>query len=144
MTKEQIYDVMAKAGYFHLATVADGRPKVRAIMLYRAGKDGIIFHTSRLKDLYKQLAANPAAEICVYDPAQNLQIRVSGEFIETGDAALKEEIFNHPSRGFLREMKKNMPEGLFDKTFAVFRMQSGKAVTWTMGSNFEPKTEITL
>lgn len=69
-----------------------------------------------------------------------MQIRVTGELEEVRDDGLKEEIFNHPSRQFLRLWKEKGIDGLL----RIFRMKNGKAVTWTMETNFDPKEYIQL
>jgi len=49
MTKEQIFEVMNGNLGFHLATVENGEPRVRGMMLYKADETGIVFHTGDFK-----------------------------------------------------------------------------------------------
>ncbi len=144
MNREQIYEFMNKTGMFFLATNDAGRPRVRGMMLYSAGADGIIFHTGAFKDLYKQLQKDQAAELCFYDGKSNTQVRVSGTLQFVEDIEKKKEIINHPSRQFLQGWKNSLPEDEFFKQFIVFKLESGRAVVWTMALNNQPKEEIKL
>lgn len=145
MTKTQIFELMTKNPGFHLATMEKDMPRVRGMFLYRADENGIVFHTGAFKDLYKQVLANPNAELCFNDFAQNIQVRVSGQLEIIEDTALKEEIINHPSRAFLQGWKNSMPSSdAFYKSFIVFRLKGGSAMVWTMQTNNAPKKIISL
>ena len=144
MTKEQIFEFMTKAGFFHLATLDGGKPKVRAVMLYSAGADGIIFHTGTFKDMYKQIDKCKDAEMCFNDIRGGVQIRVSGQLCEITDTAVKDTIINHPSRSFLQGWKNSMDIEAFYKSFKVYNLVSGDATVWTMATNNAPKTVIKL
>lgn len=69
-----------------------------------------------------------------------VQVRVSGVLEQVEDEALKAEIFAHPTRKFLQQWKELGVEHLL----MVFRMRHGKAVTWTMETNFDEKKYIEL
>lgn len=66
MQKEQIYELMNNNVGFALATIDGDMPRVRFMMLYKASNDGIIFHSSAVKDVYKQIVKNPKAELCLW------------------------------------------------------------------------------
>lgn len=144
MTPDEIFTVLTENPVFHLATLEDGQPRVRAVFLYKADADGIIFHTGKMKDLYQQLSANPQAELCFNDTEKNLQVRVSGQFTEIDDVALKDEICAHPSRAFLKPWRESGPLHNFYETFRVFKMTNGTATPWTMETNFAPKVKVAL
>lgn len=144
MEKENFYDIMNNNPRFYLATVQGDQPRVRGMLLYRADEDGILFHTSTLKDLYTQLCENPKAELCFADSKTNMQVRVAGTLELVEDGALKEEMLNHPSRAFMRQWVTPENKDAFMKTLAVFRMKNGIAKTWTMETNFEHAPEIKL
>lgn len=144
MQKEQIFEIMNKNPVIFLATVEDGEPRVRAVMLYKADENGIVFHTGPFKDVYRQIEKNPAVQMCFYDYGQNIQIRVRGILEKSDDAALKEEISNHPSRGFMQSWKAGKTMEEFYKMFSVFRLRKGKANVWTFQTNFAPKEDIAL
>ncbi|MGN1115115.1 MAG: pyridoxamine 5'-phosphate oxidase family protein [Candidatus Ornithomonoglobus sp.] len=138
MTKQEIFKLMNENPVFYLATEEGDQPRVRGMLLYRADEDGIIFHTAATKDVFKQLADNPKAEVCFF--GNGVQVRVSGILELIDDEGLRREIYEHPTRGFLREWKKKGIGGILQ----IFRMKNGTAVTWTMESNFDPKVPIQL
>lgn len=144
MNKKEIFELMTANPGFHLATVDGDQPRCRGMFLYRADENGIIFHTGSMKDVYKQITKNPKVELCFNDFQKGIQIRVAGKLELLEDQALKEEIYEHPTRKFLKVFRESGDLGDFDKTFKVYRLKSGKAVCWTMETNFAPKVEIEL
>lgn len=144
MTRDEMFKVMSENPVFHLATIENEYPRVRAVFLYKADENGIIFHTGKMKDLYRQLSANPKAELCFNDPENNIQLRVFGDFTEVDDVALKDEICAHPSRAFLKPWRESGPLSNFYETFRVFKMVHGTAVPWSMETNFAPKVKVAL
>lgn len=122
----------------YLATVEGNKPHVRAIGIYRADEKGIIIQTNTVKDLYKQLSANPNVELCFYNPKDGVQIRVSGEVEPLEDMELRKEIL--AKRRFLKPLVEK--EGY--KVMAVYRLKKAVATVWTSATNLEPKTYIQL
>jgi uncharacterized pyridoxamine 5'-phosphate oxidase family protein len=144
MNKEALFDLMRTNPVFYLATLEDDQPRVRALFLYRADEQGIIFHTGKMKDLYRQLAVHPRVEMCFYDAARNVQVRVWGELEQINDRAVKDEICAHPTRAFLKPWREGGPLEDFYNTFTVWSLKNGTALWWTMQENFAPKRPISL
>ena len=144
MTKEQLFELMNSNLGFHLATVENGEPRVRGMMLYKADETGIVFHTGGFKDVYKQIIANPNVQMCFNDMAKGIQVRVRGRLEEVMDTDLKDEISNHPTRAFLKKLRENSPLEEFYNSIRVFRMKNGIANVWTFNTNFAPKKDIQL
>ena len=144
MTKEQIFDLLNSNLAFHLATVENGEPRVRGMMLYKADETGIVFHTGDFKDVYKQIIANPMVQMCFNDAATGVQVRVRGVLEEVMDRSLKDEISNHPTRAFLKKLRENSTVEDFYNSIRVFRMKNGIANVWTFDANFLPKEDIGL
>ncbi len=144
MTKEQIFDLLNNNLVFHLATVENGEPRVRGMMLYKADESGIVFHTGDFKDVYKQIIANPNVQMCFNEAATGIQVRVRGVLEEVMDRDLKDEISNHPTRAFLKKLRENSTVEDFYNSIRVFRMKNGIANTWTFNTNFAPKEDIQL
>lgn len=140
MTKDEILKFICKNPVFFLATTEENQPRVRGMLLYRADENGILFHTSKTKDIYSQVERNNKAELCFN--GQNIQIRISGELEIVDDIKIKEEITEHPSRKFIKAWKESMEEEIFYENFIVFRLSEGLANVWTMENNFEPKTHV--
>jgi len=138
MTKEEIFEFVRKNPVFSLATSEENRPHVRCIMLYRADENGIIFNTGENKDVHRQLSANPQVELCFYNPEENRQVRIEGTVEVLEDLELKKQVVkDYP---FLKEWVDR--EG-YD-VLIVYCLKSGRAVTWTMETNFKPKEYIQL
>jgi uncharacterized pyridoxamine 5'-phosphate oxidase family protein len=144
VTKNEIFELINANPAFQLATVEGDQPRVRTVFLFRADDNGIIFHTGAFKDLHKQIEANPKVELHFYDPKKNIQVRVTGRFEQITDNAFKDEIFNHPSRAFLKPMRNAGPLADFYKNFIVYTLKNGSAIWWTMQENLAPKRPVEL
>lgn len=60
---ERVSDYLTKAQVFYLATVDGDKPKARPLGLQILHEDKIYFGVGDFKEVYKQLLANPNAEI---------------------------------------------------------------------------------
>ena len=138
MTKEDILEFVTKNPVCSLATIDGNQPRVRTIMLYKADENGIIFCTGRDKAVHKQLQANPAAELCFYNAEQGLQVRIEGAVEMLDDLELKKNIVE--AFTFL----KPWVESQGYEVMICYRLKNGRALTWTMETNFEPKQYIQL
>lgn len=142
MTKNEIFEAITNNPVFYLATVEGTQPRVRAMLLYRADEEGILFHTAVKKDVYKQMSINNKVELCFN--CNGTQIRISGELEQIDDNNLKDEIAEHPTRGFLKAWKENGAFENFYKDIAVFRLKNGTASPWAMDKNFASKEIVQL
>lgn len=138
MTKTDILALINANPACHLATVEGNTPHVRGILLYRADEDGLVFHTGNMKDLHRQLTQNPRVELCFNDFQRGIQVRVSGSIELVEDMALKKEIA--AKRDFLKPWVEQWGWDML----VVYRLRNGKATTWTMPTNFDPKTYVEL
>ena len=145
MQKKQIFEILSKNPVFFLATVEDSEPRVRGMMLYKADETGIVFHTGPHKDVYHQIMENPHVQMCFYDAAQNVQVRVRGVLERIDERSVKEEIASHPSRKFMQGWKASCATiDEFYDMFSVFYLKNGLANVWTFATNFAPKEDIQL
>ena len=84
---ERVYQFLDEAQTYYLATVEGDQPRVRPFgtaLLY----DGKLYiQTGKVKDVSKQLAANPKAEICAFKDGKWL--RVAGELINDDSRDVK-------------------------------------------------------
>ena len=142
MTKQEILEALNKSPVFYLATVEGDQPRARGMLLYKADEAGIVFHTAKMREVFKQLTENNKAELCFN--CDGIQIRISGELELVEDNNLKDEIANHPSRTFLKPWRESISVEDFHNVFAVFRLKNGIATTWTMEKNLDPKEKILL
>ena len=140
MDRHEIQAIINTNPVFFLATTEAGEPRVRAMLLYRADDEGILFHTGGMKDLYRQLLANPAVELCFFAQQQMLQVRVRGTARRIDDQSLKEEIVNAPGREFLKPWVESQGLDILE----VFRVENCQALLWTMATNFAPKEPVKI
>ena len=140
MDKKEILEFLNANPVFHLATVEGNMPHVRGMYMYRADETGIIFHTGKVKDLHKQLAANPNVQLSFNNGkfGNLIQVRVSGAVELVEDMDLKQEIVK--KRPFLKPWVERDGYDLL----AVYRLKNGRAVTWSLSANFAPKEFVEL
>lgn len=135
MNKDEILNFLNTNPVFHLATIEGDKPRVRGMLLYRADNDGLIFHTGKMRDLYRQLTENPNVELSFNNGSSEdlIQIRVSGTVELVEDIELKKEIVQ--KREFLKPFVEQSGYG----PLAVYRIRHGVASVWKMKNNFAPK-----
>ncbi len=136
MDKKEILEFIKANPIANLATVEGNKPHVRGMETYRADENGLIFYTGTVKDVSKQLNANPEVEVCYV--AQGTQVRVSGRVELVKDMNLMKEIVE--ARPFLKPM---VEQWGYD-SMAVYCLKNGKATTWSMQDMEAPKTFIDL
>jgi len=144
LSREEMFEIMRANPAIHLATLDGDQPRVRCVFLYSADEKGIVFHTGAMKDLHRQIQANPKVEMCFNDFAKNVQVRVTGVLREADDNDFKDEICNHPSRAFLKPWRESGPLADFYSVFKVYRLENGTGVGWSMEENFAPKQPVAL
>lgn len=84
---EKVYSFIDEAQTYYLATAEADQPRVRPFgtaLLY-GGK--LYIQTGKIKNVSRQLAANPKAEICAFKDGRWL--RVTGELINDDDRDVK-------------------------------------------------------
>ena len=132
MTSSEILKFLNAHPACHLATLENGKPRVRGMLMYRADEKGLLFHTGIGKALAKQVPNGAPVEACFNSP--ELQVRVSGTAQIVDDLELKKEIV--AARPFMQPWVAQHGYGLL----VVFRIVQCEAATWTMAANFEPTT----
>jgi pyridoxamine 5'-phosphate oxidase len=137
MTREEVFALIKANPIAWMATVEGDQPRVRAMGISKADEDGIIIQTWTIKDIHKQVVANPKMELCFNDLKGGTQVRVSGTAEIITDVAVKEKVVEE--RPF---MKPTVEKHGID-VVALYRLK-GKATVWTMAQNFDPKEYIEL
>ena len=71
---ERVYQFLNEAGTYYLATADGDQPRVRPFgtILLMGGK--LYIQTGKVKDVSKQIAANPKAEICAFKDGKWLRV----------------------------------------------------------------------
>ena len=144
MTREEIFEFIHTNPVFHLATIDNGKPRVRGMLTYSADESGIVFHTGAMRDVHRQIELNPNVELCYNDYNAQIQVRVYGELTQVTDTAFKDEVAAHPSRTFLTPWRASLTDEEFHRQFIVYRMEKPTAIWWKMSDNFAPKTPVSL
>ena len=132
MTTAEILKFLNDHPACHLATLQDGQPRVRGMLLYRADERGLTFHTGTGKALARQAHNGGLAEACFH--SADRQIRVAGAVQVVDDLELKKEIV--AARPFMQPWVAAHGYGLLH----VFRLTNCAATVWTMADNFQPTT----
>lgn len=100
---KKVYDFLKNAGTYYLATVEGDQPRVRPFGTIDMFDGKLYIQTGIKKDVAKQLAKNPKAEICAFKDGQ--WIRISGKLIlDDRREARKHMLDEYPSlRGMYNE-----------------------------------------
>ncbi len=76
---EKVVQFLDEAGTYYLATVEGDQPRVRPFGTALLFEGRLYIQTGKVKNVSRQLAANPKAEICAFKDGKWL--RVAGELI---------------------------------------------------------------
>ena len=86
-TLERVVEFLDKARTYYLATCDGDKPRVRPFGTALAYNGRLYIQTGKVKDVSKQLAANPNAELCAF--IDGTWLRLSGELINDDDREVK-------------------------------------------------------
>lgn len=119
---QKVYDFLNDAETYYLATVDGDQPRVRPFGTVLLSDGKIYIQTGKSKDVSKQLAANPKAEICAFKNGE--WIRVAGELV------------NDDSRDVKVAMLEKMPQlsGMYNADDDNMQMLYFKNATATISS----------
>lgn len=74
---EKVYQFLSEAETYYLATVEGIQPRVRPFGTILLCDGRLYIQTGKVKDVSKQIAANPKVELCAYKNGK--WVRVTGE-----------------------------------------------------------------
>ena len=115
---QKIYDFLKKAGTYYLATDDNGQPRVRPFGTIDMFEGALYIQTGKVKDVSKQMHANPKIEICAM--ADGDWIRVACEAVEDPRTEAQQHMLDgYPS---LQKMYK-----AGDGNTEVFKLVNGTA-----------------
>ena len=77
---EKVCDFIKSAGVYYLATVEGDQPRVRPFGTIHIFEGKLYIQTGKIKNVSKQLAANPKAELCAFK--DGTWLRVACELVE--------------------------------------------------------------
>ena len=77
---QRVVDFLKNAGTYYLATVDGDQPRVRPFGTAHIFEDKLYIQTGKVKDVSKQIHANPKVEVCAFKDGKWL--RIAGELVE--------------------------------------------------------------
>ena len=120
---ERVCSFIKEAETYYLATVDGDQPRVRPFGTIHIFEGKLYIQTGRKKDVAKQLAANPKAEICAFKDGK--WIRVTGELVDDNRVEAKKSMLDaYPSLRAMYDPEDDNTEVLYFKnakaTFSSF------------------------
>ena len=76
---QEVYEFLKACGTYYLATLEGDQPRVRPFGTIDKFEDKLYIQTGKVKDVSKEMQANPKVEICAFDGQK--WIRVAGEVV---------------------------------------------------------------
>ncbi|MFH1312998.1 MAG: pyridoxamine 5'-phosphate oxidase family protein [Candidatus Eisenbacteria bacterium] len=114
-----------------LATVDNGKPRVRAFSILKTEGDTLYFGTSNTRAVFVQLKDNLLAEWVTMDPTTYTTLRVLGEVVFVDDIEMKREVIAS------MPMLEKMYAGEKEKEFEMFYLRNVE-LNW-FGFSLAPK-----
>ena len=74
---EQIYNFIKECGTYYLATVEGDQPRVRPFGTIDLFEGKLYIQTGKVKDVSKQMAANPKIEICGFKDGKWIRVEAT-------------------------------------------------------------------
>ena len=117
---QEVYEFLKKCGTYYLATVEGDQPRVRPFGTVDIFEGRLYIQTGKVKDVSKQLQANPKAEICAF--ADGKWLRVAGRLVRDDRVEAKAHMLdNYPSLKAMYSADDDNTEVLyFDHAVATF------------------------
>ena len=117
---KEVFDFLKSAGTYYLATVEGDQPRVRPFGTVDIFEDKLYIQTGKSKDISKQLASNPKAEICAFK--DGVWLRVAGELVNDDRVEAKEHMLdNYPElKGMYSSQDDNTQVLYFKNATATF------------------------
>ena len=116
----EVYEFLKKCGTYFLATMDGDQPRVRPFGTAHIFEGRLYIQTGKVKDVSKQIAANPKVEICAFKDGEWL--RLSGTLVEDDRREAKQSMLDaYPSlRAMYSEDDGNTAVFYFQNATAVF------------------------
>ena len=119
-----------------IGTMDGDQPRVRAFSNWFADMSGFYYHTTTMKDVYRQLRKNPKVELCFCTPPGPgmRMMRVTGKVEFLKDPAYEERLYRE--RPWVKDLMKDAPA---ESRLAIFRVPHGEARFWTVPNNLRER-----
>lgn len=119
----EVYEFLKKCGTYYLATVEGDQPRVRPFGTVDVFEDKLYIQTGKVKEVSKQIQANPKVEICGF--ADDVWVRIAGELVRDDRVEAKKHMLdNYPDLQSMYSAEDDNTEVLYFKnataTFSSF------------------------
>ncbi len=123
---QKVYDFLKECGTYYLATVDGDKARVRPFGTIDMFEGRLYIETGKKKDVSKQLAINPNAEICCFK--DGVWLRVAGKLINDDRREAKKHMLDaYPNlRGMYSEDDDNTQVLYFEDATATFYSFGGE------------------
>lgn len=92
---KEVYEFLKRCGTYYLATVEGDQPRVRPFGTIDIFEDRLYIQTGKVKEVSKQIAANPRVELCAF--CEGVWLRVAGELVRDDRIEAKKHMLdNYP------------------------------------------------
>ncbi len=117
---KEVYDFLKKCETYYLATVDGDQPRVRPFGTIDIFEDKLYIQTGKVKDVSKQIQANPKVEVCAF--SEGTWLRVSGKLVRDDRIEAKRHMLDaYPSlQGMYSAEDDNTEVLYFTDATAVF------------------------
>jgi uncharacterized pyridoxamine 5'-phosphate oxidase family protein len=117
---QEVYEFLKNCGTYYLATVEGDQPRVRPFGTVDIFEGRLYIQTGKVKEVSKQLQANPKAELCAF--ADGKWLRVSGKLVRDDRVEAKKHMLdNYPMLQSMYSAEDDNTEVLyFEDTTATF------------------------
>jgi pyridoxamine 5'-phosphate oxidase len=112
-----------------IATIDGDQPRVRGFLTVLFDDGKLYFTTGTMKNVYKQLIANPNVELCYCSQDFRTMLRIAGKIEIIEDQEKKQQLLNE------RDYLKSFGGKADDPRFILLRLSHGKARFWTLRQN---------
>ena len=116
----EVWEFLKECGTYYLATIDGDQPRVRPFGTAEIFEGKLYIQTGKKKDCYKQLLANPKAEICCFKSGKWL--RIAGKLIPDDRVEAKKDMLdkNPNLRGMYDDNDDNTIVLYFEDAVATF------------------------
>ncbi len=117
---QRVVDFLKEAETYYLATVDGDQPRVRPFGTINIFEGKLYIQTGKVKDVSKQIHANPKVELCAFKDGRWL--RLSGKLVEDDRIEAKQSMLDaYPSlQGMYKADDGNTEVFYFEDATAVF------------------------
>ena len=91
---QRVRDFLHDAGHYFLATVDGDQPQVRPFGTAEIIEDKLYIQTGHIKNVARQIAANPKVAICAFQPETGCWIRITATLVEDPRVEIKKAMLD--------------------------------------------------